>query len=441
MSSPKIRLVRLAPDPLGLYVRPGRIDHKDLQSFITAGAAAFTGGVFEAKRIKQQKELLTLVLEKRIDAVLDPQTQAMATVGGYARGMDGIPWSKKRQYELGDLATAFQQRQMADEIAKFTVLHGFTQVLSPTHLITGPDDPWLAIDVASTTAIRSALERHGAGRVQLHYSLALSYETFRTPAKRLAILDQLGQAPIDGLWLNIDGCGSDSSPTAITRYGDAAVDFHGLGVPIIADHTGGLMGLSLLAFGCVGGLAHGITLGERFDASGWRKKPEGTAFSPSTRVYIPQIDLMLPRVDAEKFFESGGGRARSAFGCRDTHCCHRGVTDMLQNPARHFLYQRTQQVAGLGQIPESIRPSQFLEEHLRPASDLALVATKLALSDELAQKAAKQAKRLNDLRTTLGTLFPQTPRCFVRSPSDDSCCSRRRRLMRVQPQITNRGRS
>jgi hypothetical protein len=49
MSSPNLRLVRLAPDPLGLYVRAGRTDQKDLQSFITSGAAAFTGVVFEAK--------------------------------------------------------------------------------------------------------------------------------------------------------------------------------------------------------------------------------------------------------------------------------------------------------------------------------------------------------------------------------------------------------
>lgn len=75
---------------------------------------------------------------------------------------------------------------------------------------------------------------------------------------------------------------------------------------------------------------------------------------------------------------------------------------MLQAPARHFLYQRTHQVAGLGQIPESIRPTEFLEEHLRPASDAALGATRLSLPEDLASKASKQAKRLNDLRTTLG---------------------------------------
>lgn len=402
MSSPRLRLVRLAPDPLGMYIRAGRVDQKDLQNFISSGAISFTGVVFEAKRVGQQKELLSLVLERGLDAVLDPQTQAMATIGGYAPSMDKLTWSKKRPHAVGDFATEFLRQQLADQIAQFAVQYGFTQVLAPTHLIAEPADDWLDIDVLSTNALRSALERNGGGHIQVNYSLTMGYEAFRTPQKRLAILDQIQRANIDGLWLNIAGCGSDSSPTAITRYGDAAVDFHGLNVPIVADHAGGLMGLSLLAFGAVGGISHGVTLGERFDVSNWRKKPEGKAFSQKTRVYIPQIDLMLPRVDAEKLFEAGGGRARSAFGCRDTNCCHRGIEDMLQSPARHFLYQRTQQVAGLGQIPESIRPSQFLEEHLRPASDAALVATKLALPDELQQRITKQAKRLNDLRTTLG---------------------------------------
>jgi hypothetical protein len=402
MSTSPLRLVRLAPDPLGLYVRAGRVDQKDLQSFITSGAAAFNGVVFEAKRVGQQQELLSLVLERGLDAVLDPQTQAMATIGGYAKSMDSLPWSKKRTHALADLATAFQQRQMAEDIAKFAILHGFTQVIAPTHLVSGPDDPWLGIDIALVNALRSALERQGAGHVQLHYSLALSYEAFRTAPKRLAILERLRRAMVDGLWLNISSCGSDSSPTAITRYGDAAADFHSLGIPIVADHAGGLMGLSLLAFGAVGGLSHGVTLGERFDTGSWHKVPEGKPFGAKTRVYLPTLDLMLPRVDAERFFEAGGGRARSAFGCKDTNCCRRGIDDMVQAPARHFLYQRTQQVAGLGQIPESIRPTEFLEDHLRPASDAALIAAKLPLPEDLAQKAAKQAKRLNDMRTTLG---------------------------------------
>ncbi|MGD9982862.1 MAG: hypothetical protein AB7S51_01735 [Porticoccaceae bacterium] len=402
MSNPRIRLVRPVPDPLGLFIRAGQVAQEDLQNFITSRAAPFSGVVFEAKRVAKQKELLSLVLEKRLDAVFDPMTQPMATIGGYGVAIGRLPWAENRPHALADLSTNFQQRHVANEIAQFAVEYGFTQVLAPTHLIFGPDDPWLDIDLALTRALRLALDRQGAPDVQIQYSLALGYEAFRTEPKRTAVIDKLRHAQCDGLWLNIDGCGCDSSPTAITRYCDASSEFQALKLPIVADHVGGLMGLSLLAFGGVGGLAHGITLGERFDSGSWRRVLQGKPFAPRPRVYLPHLDLMLDRGDAEKLFEVGGGRAKAALGCRDTNCCRRGVEDMLQAPARHFLYQRTQQIAGLGQIPESLRPSQFLEELVRPASDTAVKASTWDLPEELTKKIQKQTKRLNALRTTLG---------------------------------------
>ena len=401
MASPNIRLIRPVPNPLGLYIRAGRLDQKVLQSFITAGAVGFSGVVFEAKRVEQQKELLSLVLEKQLDAILDPQTQPMATVGGYAKAMDDLPWSQKRVHVLGDFSTGNLRRQIANEIVQFAMSHGFTQILAPTHLVDGPDDPWLAFDVASAIELRLALRRHDVEHIQVNYSLALSYEAFRTPFKRQGILRQLAQVNCDSVWLNVDGCGSDSSPTAVTRYGEAAVDFHALRVPIVADHTGGLVGLSLLAFGAVGGLAHGVTLGERFHSGHWHKVSKNKPFGQGLRIYIPTLDLMLSRDDAEKLFESGG-KARTVFGCRDTDCCARGINDMLQAPGRHFLYQRTREVAGLGQIPESLRPQQFLEEHLRPASDRATLAKQLILPNTLAKKVDGHSKRLDDLRIVLG---------------------------------------
>jgi hypothetical protein len=402
MNSPRIRLVRPAPDPLGLYIRAGRIAQNDLQSFITTRAVSFTGVVFEAKRVDQQGELLSLALEKGLDAVLDPMTQPMATIGGYSAGMAKLPWAEKRPHELADLSTEFQQRRLANEIAQFAVQHGFTQVLAPTHLITGADDPWLEVDLAVNGALRAALDRYGGKDVQIQYSLALSYEVFRSPSKRDALVEVLRRGQYDGLWLKINGCGCDSSPTAITRYCDAASDFQELRLPIVADHVGGLMGLSLLAFGGVGGIAHGITLAERFDANAWHRAPKPIAFGLRTRVYFPDLDLMLDRDDAEKLFEAGGGRVRSALGCRDSNCCRRGVDDMVQTPARHFLYQRAQQVAGLGQVPESLRPSQFLEEQVRAASDTAMKVSTVKMPEDLAKKLEKQTKRLNTLRTTLG---------------------------------------
>ncbi len=402
LNRPSLRLVRPAPDPLGLYMRSSRLDHREIQTFITSGASGLTGVVFEAKRVKQDAELLSLVLERGLHAVLDPQTQQMATVGGYGEALGKLPWALQRAHTRDDFAEDLVRRKVVSGIAQFALSHGFTQVLAPTHLLAGPDDPWLDIDVLVARELRLALASHGVNNVQVNYSLALPYEAFRTETKRRVILSRLDRLPAESLWLSVDGCGSDSSPTAVTRYGDAAVDFHSLGVPIVADHVGGLVGLSLLAFGAVGGLCHGVTFGERFQCSHWHQPKKPSSFGQSLRVYVPQLDLMLPKLEAEKLFESGG-KARSHFGCRNTACCSRGVADMLQSPGRHFLYQRTREVAGLSRIPETLRPQRFLEEHLRPASDKALVATGLPLPEELAKKSRVQSKRLNDLRVALGS--------------------------------------
>lgn len=402
MASPHIRLVRRAPDPLGLFVRAGRIGQSDLLNFIASRSPSFTGVVFEATRIRHQKELLSLVLEKKLDAVLDPMTQPMATLGGYVPAMANLPWASARPHALEDFSKASQQRKAAEAIAKFVVEHGFTQVLAPTHLINGPDDPWLDIDVKVAKVLRNVLDELGGKDVLIQYSLALSYESFRTEAKRRGIIAKLPHPACNGVWLNVDGCGCDSSPTALTRYCDAASEFQALEVPIVADHVGSLMGLSLLAFGGVGGIAHGITLAERFNARSWRTIASGRPFGQKIRIYFPQIDLMLSRMDAEKLFEVGGGKMRTVLACRNQGCCRRGIDDMVQFPARHFLYQRAQQVAELGQIPESLRPRQFLEEMIRPASDTAIKVAGMTLPVHLTEKLNRQTRHLNALRVTLG---------------------------------------
>jgi hypothetical protein len=134
---------------------------------------------------------------------------------------------------------------------------------------------------------------------------------------------------------------------------------------------------------------------ERFDASRWRKEQQpGHGWLMPKRVYIHELDLMLKPDEARLLLESTA-RARSLFGCRDSHCCPRNVKDMLENPARHFLYRRIQDVAGLGQTPESLRAQTFLERTLRPMTDRALAAANINWSDEaMANKTRDQRKRL-----------------------------------------------
>jgi hypothetical protein len=402
---------------VGLYVRAGRNDHKALLNLLSAGDLRCFGVVIDAVHVGRHRELREQVVEHRLDAILDPQTQAAATIGGYTEALGKLPWALDRPHRVSDFAGPAGRERMT-HLGDFAVKHRFTQILAPTHLLQDGDDPWLARDIEATEWLRAHLDRNGATGIQLIYSLAVSYSAFRNRAQRRLLVEALRGVPAAAIWLKLDGFGSSSTPTAARTYIDAAADFHELGIPVIGDHVGGLVGLGLLAFGAVSGIAHGVTLHERFDTSHWRKERQpGHGWSMPPRVYIRELDLMLKRDQARLLLESTA-RARSLFGCRDSHCCPRNVKDMLENPARHFLYRRIEDVAELGRTPESLRAQAFLERHLRPTTDHALAAANINWPEEaMAKKTRDQRKRLDALRVAFSHQWEATPpRSFASVP-------------------------
>lgn len=403
------RAVRPAPTPLALYLRPGRNDHVELLNLIASGDAACFGVVFDPCQLSRHKELKDQVLTHRLDAILDPKSQPSALPGGHTRALGGLPWGfADRPHQITDFQDTAGRRLIA-ALDYFVLEQGFTQVIAPTHVLGGADDPWLAVDAGSTRKLRNHLDRGNGASVPIIYSLAVSYAAFRDKQQRRALIESLKTVPMSALWLKIDGFGATSSAAAARTYIQATVEFHELGVPLVADHIGGSIGLAVMAFGAVGGIAHGITLGERFDASAWRKPPTGTGFTPQRRIYVPAIDAMLKPAEADALINASS-RAKSIFGCSDTACCQRGVKDMLEKPVRHFLYQRMKEIGGLSQVPEQIRPQRFLEAHLRPTTDKALAAANIDWDDNaMAKKMQSNRKRLDTLRVALGKHAEQNP--------------------------------
>lgn len=202
------------------------------------------------------------------------------------------------------------------------------------------------------------------------------------------------------------GCASTRSPSAgplvLRNYIEAARDLQRLGLPIVGEHTG-TAGVALLAFGAVGGIESGITFGERFDANPWFKepKPSDNPFAPPPRVYLPTLGVFASRDQATALFAKPG--MRSTFGCRDASCCARGPADTDRDPRRHFLLQRQREVNDISRRPEPVRASIYLEEFLRPATDLALRAAQVDATFKPA------CKRLEDWRLTLGATNQDGP--------------------------------
>lgn len=406
------RTLRPVAEPLGLYIRAGKNDHRELLSMLSSGASTGCGVVFDPSQLKPQRELLQRVLDRRLDAILDPRTQPLATVGGHTQSLAKLNWGKPAPHSVDDFS-GVSARRIVRSIAKFAVENRFTQVMAPTHLLSCLDDGWWDTDRESTLTLRSELDRDGGSDIPIIYSLAISYALFRDIEARRELARGLASLPVEAVWIELDGFGSDSTATATRTFLEGITDFHGLRKPLVSDHLGGLVGVAVLAFGGVGGIAHGVTTGERFDCSSWRRPRVSKPFGMARRIYFPELDLMLKPSEADALFALGS-KAHRMFGCRDTACCPRGITDMRENRVRHFLYQRMGEVRDIEQVPESLRVANFLERRLRPTTDHLVAATRLPWTDPVFQKRIEaQRKRLDMLRVALGDLAMSEPRRSV----------------------------
>ncbi len=118
-------------------------------------------------------------------------------------------------------------------------------------------------------------------------------------------------------------------------------------------------------------------------------------------MYLPQLGAFVTRGQAGELFEHR--QMKTTFGCRDAGCCRRGALDMTADPRRHFIIRRTSEVNFYSRPPEPVRAGLYLEEFLRPATDLALRAARVQPALEVTRR------RLEAWRHTLGAMHQAGP--------------------------------
>lgn len=404
-SDTPVRLLRPVGEPLGLYLRPGRNDHVVLGQALIAGQDNLSGFVFDPCLETRHKELRETAIDRKLEAVLDPRSVELSTEGGLSRsGVAGLPWGLNAVEPQTPRQLEAQVDRFAEKLAAHVVNGGYSAVLAPTHYRTNARDDWGKVDRELTVALREALDTAGAGAIPIYYPLISNGSAFGSWDERRRFKDQVGDLPIDAVWLRVHRFGSaDAGPIAVRRYIDVGQDLQSLNVPLVAERVG-TAGLALMAFGAVGGIEGGITLGERFSYQDLKKKPkedDGPNWSPQARVYIAELGAFMSAKQANKFFEIRGMKAK--FACRDTGCCRRGAADMTKDPRPHFIKRRPEEVGAMSRLPEELRASIYLDEFLRPATDLALAAAKVYPPLE------KTRVRLDRWRTTLGALHRDRP--------------------------------
>lgn len=400
MSVPGRRRLWLPGNDLASYVRPFPRDFSYLARLIAEGRSVGNGIVVDPRDRQRSESLRDIAREEDIELVLDPLSVELATEIGHNRtGMTSLPWASSSPHQAEALNLAGIYRY-SDSLARTAVHFGTSAVLAPTHFLESIPSPWLDIDFKLTLALRERLNRRGVDGTLIYYPLAVRLKTLQSERNRVAILQHLhslvAAEAIDAVWLRIPGFGvAESGPVNLRRYFELARGLHGLGVPVVAERTG-TIGVALLAFGAVGGIEQGVTVGERYDLRPLlaRKASKG-GFLPAPRVYVKEIGAFLSRKDARKLLAHR--TVKNRFACQ-LPCCPRGVEDMLEDPRRHFLVSRAKEVEQLSRVPEADRADLYLETWLRPASDRATLAARLN------PKLRKQRERLDRWRESLGEL-------------------------------------
>lgn len=405
------RVLRPVPDPLGCYLRPGRNDHKVLLQMLVDGTNIGTGLVADPVLRGRQADLMSEARRLGVETVLDPRTVELSTPGGVSRsGVTDLPWAGEALHTPPLLAGP-GGRMLCRQIAATVERDGYSAVLAPTHAIDGLSDPWVQVDRNLAQMLRAELNSLGLREVLIYYPLVARSAALLSTEARERVGATLTGLPIDAVWLRLHPFGTATAgPLALRRYLETCRALHGLDLPLVAEHSG-TVGVALLAFGAVGGIESGITLGEKVDLTTMLRppKPDAKAFTPAPRVYLHAIGAFVDVDAATGLFEARG--MKTLHGCRDAHCCPRGWLDMQLDPRRHFIGYRAREVAHLSGMPESLRAGQYLENFLRPASDRAVRTA------EVAPSLATVRRRLDSWRGTLGAELARHSSFTISAPA------------------------
>ena len=237
--------------------------------------------------------------------------------------------------------------------------------------------------------------------LDLIYSLAVPMETLRRRFERQALIHEIANVPRDAVRLKVKNFGDDATGWKTAAYFETCQDFHDLEIPVVGDHVGGLPGLGALAFGAIGGIAHGVTTLQSFRPTNWsgtRTSPRG---GPVRRIHLPQLDMMIkPR--ATRLLLEESARKRAGFACPYTECFPHGLENMIGRPARHAIFQRAREIEWLPSTPQRVHVDRHLEERVRPASnDVAVIAGLNGLDEPLKARLIKKQSELSRFRQTM----------------------------------------
>jgi len=358
-----------ATPPIAQFVRIGDA-HNKIGELHAAGRLPLKRAVFEASRLKHQKQLIEVFRSTGIEIVLDPQTAELSALSKFSGQVRFTPWAS---YGNGTPISPYDfagtlLKEICAEIARTAIEFKFDVCLAPTHYLADRNyDGWLKIDRKACLQLRYELDSRGGSDISIDFPILHSHVALNQADVRSNILAAIDNLPIDYVWIRPSGLEGDSGPLQIKQFLNALASLHNTGKPIILDQIGGYTALAPIAFGLASGKSHGIGDRERFNASNWHKPAKeidkDSAFGRTARISIPGLRRSLTRNEVEFLSKAKGGKR--LLGCGDRACCLHGFTDMIEDHRSHLAYQTFKDIREIERVPVLRRGNYFIEGSLR----------------------------------------------------------------------------
>lgn len=415
----QLQLMRPRPSAIGWYLRAGYNQHHAIGRLLQAKTGPSGVVIHPGKQIAEiQQGLRAQLMERDIEMVMDTHAVEQGFDGSNSRGtIQDVPWSSSKPSRPRDFdaeTTRATARKIADRVQDL----GAQSVVAPTHYLrAGTQDRWLPVDRDLVLNLRKELDRRGLQAVLIYYRVCAPAQLLRARSLELSnLVGEVAKLPIDAIWLRLNPFGTSASgpgPIALAGYWSIARAFHAIGVPIVAERVGAV-GLGLAAFGAIGGLEGGLTIGESFDVGSLTTPPpSGKGFGVPKRVWMPEFLAYVSYADADRFFQNRQMVTR--FGCSSWCCRRNGPQDTLRDPRLHFGVRFAEQIDELSRTPAIHRAGVFMKEHLDPATRNVIQAAKVVESLEpTIARNATWGSTFEQLETTEQSLRYELPPFGVR---------------------------
>ena len=90
--------------PFALYFRIGRDQHRDMLDVLAQGEKNFSGSLLKRAIRRAIENSETEALRRGLDVILDPNTHALATIGGHSPAIAALPWGLPRPHRTEDFS-------------------------------------------------------------------------------------------------------------------------------------------------------------------------------------------------------------------------------------------------------------------------------------------------------------------------------------------------